>query len=225
MSEKYGFVYIWFDRKYRRFYIGCRWGRENDGYICSSKWMNRAYSYRSEDFKRRILKTNIQSRVELYEEEQRWLNMIKPEEIKPLNPKPRYYNLNIKNNEVWHKYDEHLKSVGQKISAAKKGKSTGPCSPEKAKHISDAKKTAFAERRTSQGYVLTPEQCEEISRRNTGRKQTEEWKRDQSKRVKQQWASGQRRRGIKFWITNGIINRLSADIPNGWYKGRVMSKY
>lgn len=30
-EEKYGFVYIWRDRKYNRYYIGCHWGREDDG--------------------------------------------------------------------------------------------------------------------------------------------------------------------------------------------------
>ena len=39
--EKYGFVYIWYDRKHKRYYIGCRWGTENDGYICSSSWMKK----------------------------------------------------------------------------------------------------------------------------------------------------------------------------------------
>ena len=34
--EKYGFVYIWFDRKHKRYYIGCHWGHEDDGYVCSS---------------------------------------------------------------------------------------------------------------------------------------------------------------------------------------------
>jgi len=31
--EKYGFVYLWYDKKHKRYYIGCRWGKENDGYI------------------------------------------------------------------------------------------------------------------------------------------------------------------------------------------------
>lgn len=30
--DKYGFIYIWFDKKKRRFYIGCHWGHENDNY-------------------------------------------------------------------------------------------------------------------------------------------------------------------------------------------------
>jgi hypothetical protein len=135
MTEKYGFVYLWYDRKHKRFYVGCRWGKTDDGYVCSSKWMKQAYGHRPQDFKRRILKTNIPTRKETYIEEQRYLNMIKPDEIKV-----RYYNICITNNKVWHSYDENIKTIGQKISAAKKGKSTGPCSPEKAAKISAAKK-------------------------------------------------------------------------------------
>ena len=133
-EEKYGFVYIWRDRKHNRYYVGCHWGSTEDGYICSSTWMKLSYKKRPEDFRRRILKTNL-TKHEMFEEEFRLFKKIKPEEIKV-----RYYNLNIKNNEVWHKYDDKIKTIGQKISAAKKGKSTGPCSSEKAKSISDAKK-------------------------------------------------------------------------------------
>jgi hypothetical protein len=110
--------------------------------------MKQAYNHRPQDFKRRILKTNITSREATYIEEQRWLNMIKLTEIKPTNPTPRYYNLCITNNEMWHKYEERIVTVGQKISAAKKGKPTGPCSPETAKKISEAKKAAFASGKT-----------------------------------------------------------------------------
>ncbi len=90
MSEKYGFVYIWRDRKHKRFYVGCHWGREDDGYICSSSWMKKAYKYRPEDFKRRILVSRISSIKELRDIEHYYLNMIKPEEIKV-----KYYNLRI----------------------------------------------------------------------------------------------------------------------------------
>lgn len=140
-NEKYGFVYLWFDKKHNRFYLGCHWGTENDGYICSSTWMMQAYRIRPNDFKRKIIKTNITTREETYIEEQRYLDMIKPEELRV-----RYYNLIIKNNEVWHKYPEHIKKVGAKISYVKKGKKLGPCSPEKARAISEAKKKKFAER-------------------------------------------------------------------------------
>ena len=86
--EKYGFVYIWFDRKHKRFYIGSHWGTEDDKYICSSNWMRRSYERRRLDFKRRILARIYTNRIDLYSEEQKWLSMIKDEEIKI-----RYYNL------------------------------------------------------------------------------------------------------------------------------------
>ena len=88
MKEKYGFVYIWYDRKHKRYYVGCHWGNENDGYICSSKWMNDSYKRRPKDFRRIILKTNITNKKELLEEEYKWLNLIKDGELGK-----RYYNL------------------------------------------------------------------------------------------------------------------------------------
>lgn len=139
-DEKYGFVYLWYDKKYKRFYVGSHWGNVYDGYICSSTWMRKSFRKRPNDFKRRIVKRDIKSRDLLYEEEQRWLNMVKKTEIKPTNPNPRYYNLCLTVKDPWYKHDLTRKSVGEKISAAKKGKSTGPCSPEKARKISEAKR-------------------------------------------------------------------------------------
>jgi hypothetical protein len=78
--EKYGFVYIWYDRKHKRYYIGCRWGNETDGYVCSSSWMKRAYKTRPEDFKRRILSRVYTNKKDLLEEEYKWLKQIKKEE-------------------------------------------------------------------------------------------------------------------------------------------------
>ena len=120
MSKKYGFIYIWLDRKHMRYYVGCHWGTEDDGYICSSPWMRQAYKIRPEDFRRRILKTNIESREQTYIEEQKWLNFIKENEIGPNSSNPRYYNLNIKNNEIWSKYEESVKTVSEKISVRTK---------------------------------------------------------------------------------------------------------
>lgn len=162
-EEKYGFVYIWRDRKHNRYYIGCHWGREDDGYVCSSPWMNQAYRIRPQDFKRRILKTGITERHMIYVEEQRYFDMIKPEEVKV-----RYYNLNLQNNKMWHAYEESKKTIGQKISAAKKGKSTGPCSLEKAKKISEAK---IAKKRK-----MSAESKAKISAAKRGKKLTEEHK-------------------------------------------------
>lgn len=55
MTEKYGFVYLWHNKKHKRFYIGSHWGTEDDGYLCSSNWMRKSYYRNPQDFKRRIL--------------------------------------------------------------------------------------------------------------------------------------------------------------------------
>ena len=102
--------------------------------------------------------------------------MIKTSEIKPFNSKPRYYNLKITTNETWHKYDEHIKTVGQKISAAKKGKKTGP-RPEVGPAISAAKK----------GKPLTEEHKAAL-RGIKKSSHTEEWKQQNSERFKRLWS-------------------------------------
>jgi hypothetical protein len=108
--EKYGFIYIWFDRKHKRYYIGSHWGTETDRYVCSSKWMNKAYARRTNDFKRRILKRVYSSRKDMLEEETRWLQMIKPEEIKI-----RYYNLKRSGNH-WSASEYDRLRINQKIA-------------------------------------------------------------------------------------------------------------
>lgn len=124
--KKYGFVYLWYDRFRKMYYVGCHWGKETDGYICSSNIMRDAYRRRPEDFKRRIIKTNIETKQKLFEEELRYLKMIKDCEIRPNCKKPRYYNLNNKNNTMWHTFDEKVKTIGQKISKANKGRHHSP---------------------------------------------------------------------------------------------------
>lgn len=93
--EKYGFVYIWYDRKHKRYYIGSHWGTINDGYICSSPWMKQGYKHRPLDFKRRILKIYV-SRENLLDEEYKWLSKILPIELGK-----KYYNLTNHHPEHW----------------------------------------------------------------------------------------------------------------------------
>lgn len=192
-SDKYGFVYLWYDRKHKRYYVGCRWGHVDDGYVCSSPWMKRSFGHRPNDFKRRILVTNIPSRAETYTEEQRWLDMIKPEEIKPNSQAPRYYNLKTKQNKLWHYYDDNIKTIGQKISEAKKAKNLkfGPMSEERKRKISEAKKKGFAER----GGISEEHRNNIIkSMKTRDYHHTEQWKQQNSIRLKQQWSDGTRKR-------------------------------
>jgi len=134
MHEDYGFVYLWYDRAYKRFYIGCHWGNVDDGYICSSSWMMKAYKKRPQDFKRKILVSNIKTRARTFEEEYRFLQRIKPHEVKV-----KYYNFYTNSKTHWSS-TPNAKSIARRSGDARKGKSLGPCSAEKAKKISEAKK-------------------------------------------------------------------------------------
>jgi len=193
-KEEYGFVYIWYDKKKKRYYIGSHWGTEDDGYVCSSQWMRNSYKKRPADFKRRLIARVYSNREDLLEEEQRWLSMMKDHEMATFNKTKnqketsRYYNLTKIVQRSWHYNEETRNAVAQKVSASKKGKSTGPCSPEKAKKISEAKKAKFAER----GGMSA-----EHKAALTGIKKkphTEDWKAANSARMKEQWSNGSRKR-------------------------------
>lgn len=109
MQEKYGFVYIWYDKKRKMYYIGCHIGDENDGYICSSNRMRDAYRRRPQDFKRRILVKNIICK-NILEEEYKWLQLIKDEELGK-----KYYNLRKHKWGHWSTDKNKLLSVSEKI--------------------------------------------------------------------------------------------------------------
>lgn len=112
--EKYGFVYIWYDRKHKRYYIGSHWGTETDGYICSSNWMRDSYKRRPTDFKRKIIKI-INDRKQLLIEEYKYLSLIKEEELGK-----KYYNLTNHLNGHWTTDENKFLTVGEKISLSHK---------------------------------------------------------------------------------------------------------
>lgn len=86
-----GFVYLWRDRKKNKYYLGSHKGKENDGYISSSRWFNNAYDKRPQDFKRRIIeRVYIGDITDIRKAELRWLNMIKLEELTF-----KYYNVKL----------------------------------------------------------------------------------------------------------------------------------
>jgi hypothetical protein len=113
----YGFVYIWYDKKHKRYYIGSHWGNINDGYVCSSSWMKQAYKRRAKDFKRRILSIIITSKSDLLEKEQYFLSMIKQSERGI-----RYYNLSLNALLHWNSDKNKCLSAKEKMSKARLGK-------------------------------------------------------------------------------------------------------
>lgn len=110
--SKEGFIYIWYDQKRKMFYIGCHWGHENDGYICSSKRMRSAYDRRPSSFKRRIIQRNI-PRENLLKEEFKWLSLIQDHELGK-----RYYNLSKKHFGHWANDSDSNTSMSRKLSIA-----------------------------------------------------------------------------------------------------------
>ena len=109
--QKYGFVYIWYDRKRKMFYVGCHWGSVDDGYICSSDRMRKAYRRRPEDFKRKIISTNISNRESTFEEEYKWFSFIDEKELGV-----KYYNLRKHKWGHWTSDVNSNLSISQKIS-------------------------------------------------------------------------------------------------------------
>jgi hypothetical protein len=165
--EKYGFIYIWFDKKRKMYYIGSHWGTETDGYICSSNRMRDAYKRRPSDFKRRILKSNIDRNV-LLEEEHIWLQHINDDELGN-----KYYNLRKHKWGHWSTDENKRMSVGQKISA----------SPNRSANISKANKGRVVSEETrkklskSVSKTMTPEHRALLSSKSRGFKHTDEAKR------------------------------------------------
>lgn len=157
MSEdQYGFVYLWRDKEKNRYYVGSHWGREDDGYVCSSSWMKSSYKNRRSDFKRRILQRVFSSKRHLRLIEQKWLLMIKPEELGK-----RYYNLIRKTDHLWYDDPEKAKLVGKKISLSHRGKKS-KMSPEqleaRGRKISEVKRRNAEKRLLETGERLTPGQ-------------------------------------------------------------------
>ena len=116
MSSIYGFVYIWFDRRRKMYYIGSHKGHPDDGYICSSTWMRNTYNRHKEDFRRRIIAIiTEQDRKLILAEEQKWLSMIKQEELGK-----KYYNFKREASGFSWEGLHHSEETKAKIAEARK---------------------------------------------------------------------------------------------------------
>ena len=175
--EKYGFVYIWLDKKYKRYYIGCRWGHENDGYICSSRWMMKSYKRRPLDFKRKILSKIYSNKKDLLEEEYKWLQLIKENELGK-----KYYNIHNHHFNHWSADLNKCLSVGEKISLSHKndpnwgkwgkGKEISEETKEKLRQHNLGKKHTEETKQKCRSYKHTPEAIEKIRQSSIGNTNT-----------------------------------------------------
>lgn len=172
--EKDGFVYIWYDRKRKMYYIGSHWGGHiDDGYICSSNRMRDAYRRRPDDFRRRILNQQKGTRKSLLEKEEEWLFLAKKR-------KNRYYNYrfnaivteytrkNKRHLNIWNKGIPHSEAVKQKMREAWIERKKVPFSNETKQKMSKSRKGKPIPK--MQGRKLSEEHKQKIRESLIGRR-------------------------------------------------------
>jgi len=144
------FVYCWSDKTTSKVYVGVHKGHEEDGYICSSKHMKKAYEERPNDFSRKIItKGFFKDCAELE-------IRINRELLKNLNTcYNRCAGKAIINDEATRKL------IGRKVSERSKGRIVPP---EVGRAISKAKK----------GVKFSEEHKIALSKAQTGRKDSPE---------------------------------------------------
>lgn len=240
--QEYGFVYIWRDRKHKRYYIGCHWGTENDGYICSSKWMLKSYKRRPQDFKRRILSRIYTTRKDMFYQEMLWLDLIKEEEFKN-----KYYNAQ-KSWLHWSSDEKKLNQVKKTIS--EKTKEAMQRSDVRENYLEGLKirdcRSSDTEVREKRRQSMIKTMAEKFPEENRSKPKVwadGERKQYYSDKAKKIWATEGHKEnvgpkiseGLKAlkevrskhmsslrWWNNGSINRRTQTCPGeGWVLGRI----
>jgi len=170
------FVYIWFDKRDYRFYLGYSNGKKQN-YICSSKYMIKEYKERPNDFKRRIIKKGTKKEMALLEKElldkrkhlfgSRYYNQVANFPLGMIewhNRNPGFF-AGEKNPNYGNNWSDEIK---QKIGAANKGKKR---SKEVKLKLSLLARKAFATGKRVQwntGKTLTEEHKRKCSESNKG---------------------------------------------------------
>jgi hypothetical protein len=200
---KEGFIYLWFDKKHKRYYIGCHFGTIHDGYICSSKWMLDSYKRRPYDFKRRILQRNI-LRENINEQEHKWLQLIKEEELGI-----KYYNLTNTRFGHWTNLDDEKRlTINEKISKNTKA----------AMSRDDVREKMEAVWEKNKDRVQSEEEKIKRANSNRGKKRTEETKR----KIGQANSMSLKGRKLSEETKQKLSDRLSGE--NNPFFGRKHSK-
>lgn len=243
MQKKYGFVYIWFDKYRKMYYIGCHWGTVDDGYVCSSNRMRKAYRRRPNDFKRRLLKVNIEDKEKMFQEEYRYFLMIKEEELGK-----KYYNLRKHLWGHWIVDDNYKKTISERISQKTKEAMQRPEVREKyleglKKRNNRSNDPEVLEKRKQSMIKTMAEKFPVEKRYNPPEFNSLEYKENMAKSVSKSWESRDKEKiGKKIseslknsskvrseymsktkWWNNGIINTRNIECPGpDWIKGKLI---
>lgn len=210
MRKKYGFIYVWYDRSKKLYYVGSHWGHEDDGYVGSGgQGFKNAKKRRPHDFKRRIVARVYTNREDTFAEEQRWLSMIKPHELsqrrRDRHPEIRYYNYTNRVHH-WAQHPEGVRTVGQKISRRNKGRDLleGHRTPEMYEKIRLSNRKHIERMRALTGSAITEEHRQKLSESHMGLTRSEESLRKLSMSLKRAHAEG-RHTGMKGKKMNEIL--------------------
>jgi hypothetical protein len=237
-SEKYGYVYVWYDKKYKRFYLGRHWGTESDGYICSSTNMRNNYKNRPNDFKRRIVSKIYTCVEDLVKEEQKWLDMIKSEELDG-----KYYNKTKSATTPSTRGYAHSPETIEKIRSSNIGKIVSEETKQKLRESNKKQFENLEQRELRRKKTLELWEDPEYRKNNTlnkvGKKQFKEQIEKRINSCKNRWKINPKRGRAKteeekqkirntlsnlIWINNGYVNtRIHKEdvIIEGFVKGRV----
>jgi hypothetical protein len=233
--EKFGFVYIWRDRKHKRYYIGSHWGTTDDGYVCSSRWMRKAYNRRPNDFKRRIIEKVYSSKKKLIEREYYWLSLISQEEIHS----KKYYNRTKHKNGHWVAED-YESDIRKRISIKTKEAMAKPENRERyLEGLKKRNQIQSEETRQKRSESMKKTMAEKYPEENRRKKLTDEERKEYySNKAKANWkkpgfkevTSAKISEALKAskesrskhmsslrWWTNGIINKRKKDCPGDGY--------
>lgn len=95
-DDYYGFVYLWYDTKHKKFIIGSHHGSTEDGYITGTGGVHvqRIFSKRPETMKRKILAYNCDDCVKTTRQLEQYYLDLRPN----IGSNPKYYNIN---NTAW----------------------------------------------------------------------------------------------------------------------------
>lgn len=155
--EKTTFLYYWKNITNGKQYIGFHSGNENDGYVSSSKYFNKAYNERPQDFVRIIYQHGNRGFIQQLETNiLHWLQARQSE---------LYYNLTNGGGPDWRRIGPLSEETKHKISLAKKGQKRGP--------LTDKHKNAIGYANSKPRILPVTEECRnKISQANTGKKRT-----------------------------------------------------
>lgn len=224
-----GFIYLWYDRKCKMFYLGGHLGQEDDGYIGGGRRFIEAYRKRPEDFKRRIiLRISEGTLADIRKAEGWYLNLIKRKELRT-----RYYN-SVRaaigfNQEANLRIHSQRDEAGKSLHALKAGHARGVVvhSNKNAdgKSIHAVKNAAITHNiKDGNGKSV---HAIRMGHAGAGKPKSIEHKRKIKESHEHCWTPErrliQRRNAIgRICITNGELERRissTEDIPEGWRIG------